>query len=173
VLERADVSVSIGSPRRRSEEWQFCCYNQLMLRLWTRSLWRTVDGTLTHSSSALCLQIQVSSPSREWVSRIFHRVTTHRPGFFAPCRSTWCSSVFPHNHFHGNDALCFIDWAFSLHRRHITSAGKCWFDWMANGLRLIIFPLLSICCARLKSLWVTGKRYSWILLCNTVVDMVC
>lgn len=59
----------------------------------------------------------VSSPSRNWVSRIFHRVTTHRPGVSPPsfCRSTWCFFVFPHHRFHGHDALCFTDWAFSPH----------------------------------------------------------
>lgn len=86
LLERTDVQfpVSIGSPLRRSQEWRFCCYNQLMLRLRTRSHRRTVDGTLTLPSSTLCLRIQVPSAYRAGVGRTFDRVTTHRPCFFAP-----------------------------------------------------------------------------------------
>lgn len=70
--------------------------------------WHPVIGVMPADS--------VYRPSKDWVSRTFDRVTTHRPGFppsSISCRSTWCFFVFPHHHFHGHDAPCFTDWAFS------------------------------------------------------------
>lgn len=86
----------------------------------------------------------VSSPSRDWVSRIFDRVTMHRPRLSptsSSCRSTWCFFVFPHHHFHGHDAVCFTDWAFSPHTgdtSHLQVKEVHWFL-MTDGLQWLVF----------------------------------
>lgn len=104
----------------------------------------------------------VASPSRNWVSRIFDRVTTHRP---FPCRSTWCFFVFLHHHFHVYDAPCFTDSAFTPHTPHLQVK---WVHWLNDGraavdcfsyfmffvcLKLWVNAVCGSCCATLSWTW--------------------
>lgn len=123
VLERALVRVSIGCAQRRSQEWRFfslffsfffSCYNQLMLRPWTRRLQRTTDGPwiALHRRSAcgiVLTSIQTLSKST------FDRVTMQARASPLPRRSTWCSPSPRLFIFRGQDAVCFGDRAFAPH----------------------------------------------------------
>lgn len=106
----------------------------------------------------------VSSPSRDWVSRIFDHVTMHRPGTPHPpppppllslsCRSTWGFFVFPHHHFHGHGAVCFSDWVFSPHtgdtsRLQVTEV-RCFEGWTGCS-GLFVLCVMSLCVHEIRT----------------------
>lgn len=175
MLERADVRVSIGCPQRRSQEWRFCCYNQLMPRLWTRSLWRTVDGTwIPHRRRYACgfglISIQRLSEYDIW--------SCHDAQATVPPSILSLHMMFlrlPTSSF--SLAWCCMLHRFSFptsHRRHITSAGKrgSLVSWWTRCGGLFSYLLCLFCVREMMSNYgVMGKRYLWMLLCNTVVNI--
>lgn len=120
MLERALVRVSIGCAQRRSQEWRFffsffffSCYNQLMLRPWTRRLQGTTDGLWIplHRRSGcgiLPTSVQTLGKSPIWSCHDCEARAS------LPRRSTWYFSVSAH-YIQGQDAVCFRERAFSPH----------------------------------------------------------
>lgn len=117
MLERALVRVSIGCAQRRSQEWRFffsssfSCYNQLMLRPWTRTLQGTTDGLwipLHRRSGCGILLVSIQTLSKS----TFDRVTMQARASL-PCRSAWCFSVSSVHYIQWQDGVCFRERAFS------------------------------------------------------------
>lgn len=114
VLERALVRVSIGCAQRRSQEWRFFspCYNQLMLRPWTRRLQRTTDGPWIplHRRSACGIILT----SIHTLCKSTFDCVTMQARAFPPNVGPHDVSTSPRLFiFRGQDALCLRDRTFA------------------------------------------------------------
>lgn len=114
VLERALVCVSIGCVQRRSQDWRFFffCYNQLMLRPWTRRLQRTTDGPWIplHRCSACGINLtSIHTLSKSTFDCVTMQARASPPNV-APHDVSTSPRLFI---FRGQDALCLRDRTFA------------------------------------------------------------
>lgn len=141
-----------------------------MLRLWTRSLRRTTDGTWILRHQRYGCGFGLISIQRLGKC-IFDRVMVHRPGL--PPLHVTLHDVSSFSHiifFHEQDALWFVDWAFS-DRSHLQVQAVHWFYSWTSGTRLFSTPVMSLSANWYIILFclVMNERYV-LILCNTVVD---